>query len=195
MLWNPEVYGHYTRFILRVKGYSIAMDSLSIVIRAEELGRRGIVLREGNYSVWSIVLGHTLRENKLWVHVLGTAVPPPPVRVRAPGIAAAAADPILDKAAVAAVAKMTQEQVDADQRKIEGFEAASARANALILFSMEQKDVLALYGHDSPKQKWYKLKAYYNLVTDQMATEARAKLFAFKMGGEKRLSRLNTDLL
>ena len=48
---------------------------------------------------------------------------------------------------------------------------------------MQQQDVLALYGHDSPKQKWYKLKADYNLVSDQMATEARAKLFAFKMGG------------
>ena len=48
---------------------------------------------------------------------------------------------------------------------------------------MQQKDVLALYEHDGTKQKWYKLKADYTLVSDQMATEARAKLFAFKMGG------------
>ena len=55
----------------------------------------------------------------MWVHVLGTAVPLPHVRVRAPEIAAAAADPILGKAGVAAVAEITQEQVDADQKKIE----------------------------------------------------------------------------
>ena len=54
-------------------------------------------------------------------------------------------------AAVAAVAEITQEQVDADHRKVENFEAASARANALILSSMEQRDVLALHGHDSSK--------------------------------------------
>ena len=114
---------------------------------------------------------------------MGTSVPTPAPRTRAPGIAAVAADPILMIAAMAGVAKITQEQVDADQKKIEDFEAASARANAVILSSMQQKDILALYGHDSPKQKWFKLKADYNLVSDQMATEARAKLFAFKMGG------------
>ena len=109
------MYGHFKRFIFRVKVFSIAMDSLTIGIRAEELGRRGIVLRAGNCRVWSIILEQTLREKKLWVHVLGTAVPPPPVRVRAPGIAAAAADPILGKAGVAAVAEITQEQVDAPE--------------------------------------------------------------------------------
>ena len=88
------------------------------------------------------------------------------MRARAPGIAAAAADPILGKAGVAAVAEITQEQVDADHKKIEDFEAASARANALILSSMQQQDILALYGHDSPKQTWFKLKADYNLVSD-----------------------------
>ena len=50
------MYGHYKRFIFTVKVFSIAMDSLSIGIRAEELGRGGIVLRGGNYRVWSIVL-------------------------------------------------------------------------------------------------------------------------------------------
>ena len=97
------------------------MDSLIIGIRAEELGRKGIVLSEGNHRVWSIVLEQTLRVKKLWVHVLGTAVPPPLVRVRALGIAATAADPILGKAAVAAATEITQEQVDADQKKIEDF--------------------------------------------------------------------------
>ena len=116
------------------------------------------------------------------------------MRVGAPGIVAAAADPILGKARVAAVVEITQEQVDADQKKIEDFEAASARANAVILSSMQQKDILALYGHDSPKQKWFKLKAHYNLVSDQMATEARAKLFAFKMGGGRNGYRDSTPI-
>ena len=64
------MYGHFKRFKFRVKVFSIAMDSLTIGIRAKELGRRGIVLREGNYRVWSIVLEQTLWEKKLWVHVL-----------------------------------------------------------------------------------------------------------------------------
>ena len=53
---------------------------------------------------------------------LGTTVPPPPVRVRAPRIAAAAADPILGKAVVEVVAEITKEQVDADEKKIEDFD-------------------------------------------------------------------------
>ena len=40
-----------------------------------------------------------------------------------------------------------------------------------------------MYGHDSSAKKWAKLRADYRLVSNQMATEARAKLNAFKMGG------------
>ena len=68
------------------------MDVHTFGIRAEnDLGRR-IVLRENNYRVWSTVLEQTLCEKKLWGHVMGTAVPPPPARVIAPGVAAVAAN-------------------------------------------------------------------------------------------------------
>ena len=120
------------------------------------------------------------RELKLWNHILGTAVPPPAPRVRAPGVAAVAATPGV--AAAAAIAEITQEQVDADVKKLEDFEASIARANRILFLSIEQKDVMALHGCDSPAQKWAKLRADYGLVSNQMATKARAKLNAFKMG-------------
>ena len=45
-----------------------------------------------------------LGASELWNHVMGTSVPPPAPRVRAPGIATVAADPILLIAAMVAVA-------------------------------------------------------------------------------------------
>ena len=147
------MYGHYKRFIFTVKVFSIAMDSLSIGIRADDVGRSRIILREGNYRVWSTVLEQTLREKKLWNHVMGTSVPPPAPRTRAPGIAAVAADPTLMIAAMAGVAEITQEQVDSDEKKLEDYEASIARANSVILHHMEQKDVMSLWGLDTPSQK------------------------------------------
>ena len=152
------------------------MDSLSIGIRADD------VLREGNYRVWSTVLEQTLRENKLWHHVMSTSVPPLAPRVRAPRIAAVAAHPILMIAAMAGVAKITQEQVDADEKKLEDYAASIAKANSVILHHMEQKDMMSLWGLDSPSQKWKKLQADYALISVQMGTEARAHFFSFKMG-------------
>ena len=80
------------------------MDSLSIGIKADDVGRSRIILREGNYRVWSTILEQTLREKKLWHHVMGTFVPPPAPRVRTRGIAAIAGDPILIIATMAGVA-------------------------------------------------------------------------------------------
>ena len=85
---------------------------------------------------------------------MGTSIPPPAPRVRAPGIAAAAADPILMIAAMAGLAEITQEQVDADDKKLEDYAASIARANSMILHHMEQKDMISLWGLDSPSQKW-----------------------------------------
>ena len=89
------------------------MDQV-IDIRAHDLGRR-IVLREGNYRVWSLVLEESLREKKLWAHVDGTAVHPPPPRIRAPGIVGvprvASGAP-----AVAALANVTQKMVEENRR-------------------------------------------------------------------------------
>ena len=47
---------------LAYKVFSIAMDSLSIGIGADDVGRGRIILREDNYRVWSTVLEQTLRE-------------------------------------------------------------------------------------------------------------------------------------
>ena len=91
--------------------FSITMDQLSIGIKADDVGRSRIIFGEGNYRVWSTVLEQTLRKKKLWNHVMGTSVPPPTPRIRAPGIAAVAADPILMITAMAGVAKITHEQV------------------------------------------------------------------------------------
>ena len=83
--------------------------------------------------------------------------------------------------AVAAVAEITQEMVDADQKKIDDFQAAISRANLVILQSLEQKDAIALYSFPTPAMKWAKLQADYALVSNQMATEARAKFLNFRM--------------
>ena len=176
------MYGHFKRFILRVKVFSITMDSPSIGIRADDVGRSRIILREGNYRVWPTILEQTLREKKLWNHVMGTSVPPLTPRVRAPGIAAVGADPILMIAAMAGKVKITQEEVDADDRKLEDYAASIARANSVILHHMEHKDMMSLWGLDSPSQKWNKLRADYALISVQMGTEARAHFFSFKMG-------------
>ena len=106
------------------------MDSLSIGIRADDVRRSRIILREANYRVWSTVLEQTLREKKLWNHVMGTWVPLRAPRIRAPGIAAVAAETILMIAAMAGVAEIPQEQVDSDDRKPEDYEASMARANS-----------------------------------------------------------------
>ena len=80
-----------------------------------------------------------------------------------PGVAAVAAGNGI--AAVAARAKITQEHVDSDNRKIEDFEAAIAKANFILLQHIEQKDVGALYGYDSLSAKWQKLQADYAQIS------------------------------
>ena len=47
---------------------------------------------------------------------------------------------------------------------------------------IEQKDVAALHGYDTPAQKWLKLQADYAQISTQMATQACARFFAFKWG-------------
>ena len=54
---------------------------------------------------------------------------------------------------VAAVVEVTQEMVDADQKKIDDFQAAISRANLVILQSLDQKDAMALYSLPIPAQK------------------------------------------
>ena len=154
-------------------------------MRVDDVGRNCIILREGDYRVWSTVLEQSLREKKLWNHVMGTSVQPPTPRVRALGIGAVAANPILGVAAIVVVAEITQEQVDADDKKLEDYSALVARANAMILHHMDQNDMMSLWGLDSLSQKWNKLRAHYALISMQMGTEACAQFFSFKMGNAK----------
>ena len=100
-----------------------------------------------------------------------------------PGVAAVAAGNGI--AAVAAIAEITQEQADSDDRKIEDFEASIAKANYILLQHIEQKDVGALYGYDSLAAKWQKVQADYSQISMQMAIEARARFFSFKWGAPK----------
>ena len=84
-------------------------------------------------------------------------------------------------AAMAEVAKITQEQVDVDDKKLEDYAVSIARANSVTLHHMEQKDMMSLWGLDSPSQKWDKLRVDYALISVQMGTQARAHFFSFKM--------------
>ena len=72
--------------------------------------------------------------------------------------------------------------MDADDKKLEDHATSIARANSVILHHMEQKDMMSLWGLDSPLQKWNKLRADYALISVQMGTEARAHFFSFIMG-------------
>ena len=83
---------------------------------------------------------------------------------------------------MAGVAKITQEQEDVDDKKLEDYAAPIARANSVILHHMEHKYKMLLWGLDSPSQKWNKLRAEYALTSVQMGNEARAHFFSFKMG-------------
>ena len=111
-----------------------------------------VILKDGNYRVWVTLLEQHFKSQKLWSHITNTAVRPPAPRVVTPGVAAVAAGNGI--AAVAAIAENTQEQVDSDNRKIEDFEAAIAKANFIFLQHIEQKHVGALYGYDSLAAKW-----------------------------------------
>ena len=101
---------------------------------------------------------------------MGTVVPPPAPRIRVPRIAAVVADPILMIATMAGVAKSTQEQVDADDKKLEDYATSIARAKFVILHHMKQKDMMSLWGLDSPSHKWNKSRPNYALISVQMGT-------------------------
>ena len=80
-----------------------------------------VILKNGNYQVWVSLLEQQFKSQ--WAHVTDTEVRPPAPRVVTPGVAAVAAGNGI--AAFAAIAEITQEQVDADNRKIEDFECSA----------------------------------------------------------------------
>ena len=77
--------------MLSVKVFSIIMDSLSIGIRADDVGRGRIILREGNYRVYSRNAEgkETLAPRNGHIYLTSCSL------CSRPWIAAVAADPIL----------------------------------------------------------------------------------------------------
>ena len=155
----------------------------SFGIRAEGddsgFSRSKFILKENNYRVWSTVLEQSLRDKKLWGHIMGMAVRPPRPRAMAPAVREiAAAQGVL---AVAGAAKVTQAIVDRETKLSEDFDASMARANSVLLSTLEPKDVMATMMLPSPAEKWDKLSSDYAAVSAQMATIARSRFNDFRM--------------
>lgn len=71
--------------------------------------------------------------------------------------------------------------VDADITKEEDFEGAIEKSNTITLESIELKSVMALYGFLTTTAKWTKLQQDYALISNQMATKASSRFYAFRM--------------
>ena len=80
-------------------------------------------------------------------------------------MAGAPADADAGQLAVMAVPGVRQAEHDASVRKIEDFDAARARANYVILTSIQQQDVMALFLLTLPSEKWNKLRHDYAAVS------------------------------
>ena len=110
---------------------------------------------------------------------MGTAVVPPAPRVVSPAIHEIVA---ADGALIAAGAvEVTQVMADSELKKSEDFEAAVARANSVLLSTLEPKDIMATMMLPSPAAKWAKLASDYAAVSASMATVARTRFNDFKM--------------
>ena len=141
--------------------------------------RSRIILRENNYRVWSTVLEQTFKEKKLWLHVMGTAVVPPAPRTVSPAIhEVVATDGAL---IVAGAIEVTQVMVDRETKKFEDFEAAYARANIVLLNTLDPKDIMATLLLESPAEKWAKLASDYAAVSANMASIADQRFNDFEM--------------
>ena len=56
--------------------------------------RPRMILKEKNYRVWANVMEQSLKERKLWGHIMGTAIRPPLPRTVIVAVAARAAAPV-----------------------------------------------------------------------------------------------------
>ena len=160
------------------------MDTSNVTYGIRASGDSGfvktrIILSEKNYRVWSTVVETDLREKKLWPHVIGTAVRPRAARAVAIAVAARAASPGMD--AMAGIPEITQAMVDSDNKKIDDFDASVARANSVLLQTLEAKDIMATLLLKSPAEKWLKLATDYAAISVSMATNALSRFHDFKM--------------
>ena len=166
-------------------------DGISIGIRAEEgYQKPRLILKDGNYRYWSTVIEPMLREKKVWGHVQGTVpipgpilvlgtgampgVPAVPEIVAAMGVAAVPAVP-----AVAANAGVTQAQVDASRVAFDHYSVNEARANSMILLTLDPKDVMTLIAYVTAASKWAKLAADHVSITASKGINANQKFQSF----------------
>ena len=93
------------------------------------------------------------------------AIPAIPAVVAAMEVAAVPGVP-----AVAANAGVTQAQVDTSRVASEHFAVNEAKANTMILLTLEQKDVMTLLAFPTAAAKWAKLAADYVSISPQKAS-------------------------
>ena len=155
-------------------------STLANGIRADEAGRpRIIMLTESNYRVWSMVTEQNLRERKAWGHITRTALLPAPIRVMTAAVIAVPAAPGSD--AVVGVPAVTRAMVEHDIKVHEDYDASAARANTVILQTLQPKDIMAVMMMPSAAEKWEKIATDYAAVSASMATVARTRFQDFKM--------------
>ena len=165
-------------------------DGVTIGIRAssdfENFQKPRLILKAGNYRWWSTLLEPMLKEKKVWGHVLGTVVVPAavlilgagatpataavPAIVAAMGVAAVAGVP-----AVAANAGVTQVQVDVSRVLFEQYSVNEAKANTMILLTLEQDDALSLISFPTAASKWTKLAADHVSITASKGINAHQR--------------------
>ena len=71
--------------------------------------------------------------------------------------------------------------VDHDIIRYEDFDAAIARANSVLLQTLEPKDVMTTMMLPSPAEKWTKLVTDYAAILASMAAIARSRFHDFRM--------------
>ena len=140
-------------------------DGIAIGIRAEDgYSKPRLILKDGNYRWWSTVIEPMLREKKVWSNVQGIAPVPGPVLVLGAGatpgvpavlavVAAMGVAAVNAVPAVAANAGVTQAQVDASRVAFDLYSVNEAKANSMILLTVDEKDVLTLIAFPTAASK------------------------------------------
>ena len=110
---------------------------------------------------------------------MGTPVLPPASRVVSPAIheIVAADGSFIATSAV----EVSQVMPDNELKKSEDFEAAVARANSVLLGTLEPDDIMATMMPPSPATEWAKLAFDYAAVSTSMATIAKTRFNDFNM--------------
>ena len=150
-------------------------------IRAESEAGRGriIMLTETNYRVWASMTEQSLKEKRLWGHVIRTALSPAPTRVVTAAVIGSPA--VAGSDAINAIPAITRAMVDHDLKLIEDFNAAAARASYTLMQTLSPKDISAVMILPDAADKWDKLANDYAAVSASQSTNARAKFNNFKI--------------